>query len=87
MRPSVARLLMVLLSLLLVLPGCNVLSRGGGGGGGDDDDDDSAADDDDSTDPQGTPNDLDGDTIFNTDEGGDNVDTDGDGTPDKQDWD
>jgi len=87
MRPSVARLLMVLLSLLLVLPGCNVLSRGGGGGGGDDDDDDSAADDAASTDPQGTPNDLDGDTIFNTDEGGDNVDTDGDGTPDQEDWD
>ena len=86
MHLSVPRLLALLIVCLLVLPGCNVLSRGGGGGGGggggvDDDDDDSAGQ------PQGTPNDLDGDTIFNTDEGGEDVDTDGDGIPDQEDWD
>jgi len=86
MRPSL-RLLALLFACLLALPGCNVLSRGGGGGGGGGgDDDDSAGDDDDST-PQGTPNDLDGDTIFNDDEGGPNTDTDGDGDPDQEDWD
>ena len=82
---SVRRTLAFLLLILLLAPGCNVLSRGGGGGGGGNngDDDDSA----DETPPQGTPNDLDGDTIFNDDEGGDGVDTDGDGTEDQEDWD
>lgn len=76
-------LLVILVLLLGLLPGCNVLSRGSGGGGGDDDD--SAAGDDDDYTP--TEDDLDGDSIHNDDEGPTSVDTDGDGTPDRLDLD
>lgn len=70
---------------LLLLPGCYDLTSGGPPGS---DDDDSAVDDDDDDDTGEPSNDLDGDTILNTDEGQDEgVDTDSDGTPDAEDTD
>jgi len=85
MPMSRLRSLWFVLALLLALPACNVLSRPGGGGDDDDDDDSAVGDDDDVT---AGPNDLDGDSIVNDDEGyDDNIDTDGDGDLDAQDED
>jgi len=82
----------LLLLLLLALLGTGCFGQVIGSSGGDDDD---AADDDDSANPGDDdddategPDDVDGDSISNQDEGqSEDVDTDGDGTPDAEDLD